>query len=171
TLHQRQWSQRRIARELGIDRQTVARYLKQAKPARAPIGSGGEGEESKPARAPIGSGVEGEESKPARAPIGSGGEEEESKPARAPIGSGGEEEESKPARAPIGSGGEEEESKPARAPIGSAQDPNLPVTSAPQVPSRSHQGSLSQCEPFRDIILAKLELGLSAQRIYQDLVT
>ena len=43
TLHQRNWSQRRIARELGIDRETVARYLQAAatesKPANAPLGS------------------------------------------------------------------------------------------------------------------------------------
>ena len=28
SLHRKGWSQRRIARELGIDRETVARYLK-----------------------------------------------------------------------------------------------------------------------------------------------
>ena len=43
TLHQRRWSQRRIARELNIHRETVARYLREAsgrsKPAKAPIGS------------------------------------------------------------------------------------------------------------------------------------
>ena len=43
SLHQRGWSQRRIARELGIDRETVARYLQSsaatAKPANAPTGS------------------------------------------------------------------------------------------------------------------------------------
>ena len=43
SLHQRGWSQRRIARELGINRETVARYLRQAdappKPAKAPTGS------------------------------------------------------------------------------------------------------------------------------------
>ena len=68
TLKQRGWSQRRIAREFGIDRETVARYvhLHQADPkpaTNAPIGSEG----PKPARnAPTGS----EESKPANAPIG-----------------------------------------------------------------------------------------------------
>jgi len=49
TLHARGWSQRRIARELSMDRETVARHLKlagaiQAKPAsaeNAPSGSGG----------------------------------------------------------------------------------------------------------------------------------
>ena len=56
TLKQRGWSQRRIARELGIDRETVARYvhLREAdsKPAtNAPTGSAG----LKPANAPTGS--------------------------------------------------------------------------------------------------------------------
>jgi transposase len=57
TLKQRGWSQRRIARELGIDRETVARYvhLRQAEPkpaTNAPTGSQG----SKPANAPLGPG-------------------------------------------------------------------------------------------------------------------
>jgi len=56
TLKQRGWSQRRIARELGIDRETVARYVNllesDSKPAtNAPTGSEG----PKPAKAPIGS--------------------------------------------------------------------------------------------------------------------
>ena len=40
-LHVRGWSQRRIARELGVDRETVARYvgLSAAKPAKLPTGS------------------------------------------------------------------------------------------------------------------------------------
>ena len=42
SLRQRGWSQRRIARELGIDRGTVARHLRPPappKPANAPLGS------------------------------------------------------------------------------------------------------------------------------------
>src|SRR5262245_57043957 len=57
SLHQRGWSQRRIARELGVHRETVARYLRQApvpKPANAPIGSPAPGDAPKPANAPIG---------------------------------------------------------------------------------------------------------------------
>ena len=152
TLHQRHWSQRRIARELGIDRQTVARYLQQPKPATAPIGSGTEAEEAKPATAPIGSGTEAEEAKPATAPIGSTEVGEQAKPAMAPIGF-----------TEVG-----EQAKPATAPIGSDQDRSLPATSTLQA---CRPGQASQCEPFREVILAKLELGLSAQRIYQDLVT
>lgn len=52
----------------------------------------------------------------------------------------------KPATPPAGS----EASKQATPPTGSSSQP-------------------SQCEPFREIILAKLEVGLSAQRIWQDL--
>lgn len=86
TLDAQGWSQRRIARELGVNRETVARYLHEA---------------SKPAKAPPGSAPPGELSKPAKAP----------------------------------------------------------------------PGSRSLCEPYRDLIVEQLELGLSAQRIFQDLVT
>src|ERR1700676_5299550 len=63
TLCRRGWSQRRIARELDIDRETVGRYLRMAesapKPAIAPSGSAEDVSESKPAIAPPGSeGVE-----------------------------------------------------------------------------------------------------------------
>jgi hypothetical protein len=68
----RGWSRRRIARELGIDRETVGRYLRLAKPAISTVGDG--------------------------------------------------------------------------------------------------VGRKSQCEPLAALIMAKVELGLSAQRIYQDLV-
>ena len=40
SLHARGWSQRRIARALGIDRETVRRHVQEhAKPANAPVGS------------------------------------------------------------------------------------------------------------------------------------
>jgi transposase len=80
-LHAQGWSQRRIARELGIHRETVARHLSETSPAGEP---------------------------------------------------------------PAG----QEDSKPAKAP----------------------PGSRSRCEPLRPVIEAKLRLGLSAQRIFQDLV-
>src|SRR5687768_809446 len=52
SLHALRYSQRRIARELGVDRETVRKYLRErlsgAKPAIAPTGSGG----SKPASFP-----------------------------------------------------------------------------------------------------------------------
>jgi transposase len=94
TLSERGWSQRRIARELGIDRETVARYRKLARQAQEP----------KPAISPAGSETI-----------------SETKPAISPAGS-----------------------KP---------------------------GRLSHCEPFKAFIEAGLNRGLSAQRIYQDLVS
>jgi transposase len=109
TLYQRGWSQRRIARELKIDRETVAKHLR------------GRHELSKPATAPLGSPAEGDESKPATAPLGSDGRFE--------------------------------------SPLATVDFP----PSAPKQPSG--------CEPWRSTIAAKVKLGLSAQRIYQDLTT
>jgi transposase len=122
SLHQRGWSQRRIARELGVHRETVARYLRQAP---AP--------------------------KPANAPIGSPDADGDSKPANAPIGSPA------PGDAP----------RPAIAAIGAAGLPDMPAAPPATEPGA---GRPSDCVPWRAVIKAKLELGLSAQRIYQDLV-
>jgi len=71
TLHQRGWSQRRIADELGIHRDTVARYLQQAKPAIAPLGSEPIETGAKSAIAPLGSESVEAGAKPAIAPLGS----------------------------------------------------------------------------------------------------
>ena len=99
-LHAQGWSQRRIARELGVSRGAVARHLRAAaNRAKAPPGSA--------------------DSNRAKAPPGSSDSEIVSNRASA-------------AAAPT--------------------------------------GSRSLCEPFRELILEKLEQGLSAQRIFQDLV-
>src|SRR6516225_4137887 len=75
TLHRRGWSGRRIARELGVDRATVARYLHQSRPsanaANAPIGSDAASGGSNAANAPIGSDAASGGSNAANAPIGS----------------------------------------------------------------------------------------------------
>jgi hypothetical protein len=55
SLHARGWSRRRIARELGIDRETVGRYLLLAKPAISTTGAEGAGE-AKPAISTAGKG-------------------------------------------------------------------------------------------------------------------
>ena len=199
----RGWSQRRIARELGVNRETVGRYVVLA---RRP-GEAASGASAKPGvcEEPPFPGID--PPKPAKAPLGSA----DSKPAKASFGS---------EEAPLGSAG----SKPAtEAPLGSATAaPELAGPSDACVPSNGGfialrppaDGSIlggaaaedratlgsdpsaaaapngtggiptgaaclysvpptsrSQCEPFRPIILAKLQQGLRAQRIYQDLVT
>ena len=117
TLSRSGWSQRRIARELGVNRETVARYRQLARQAG----------ESKPAIPPAGS-VAVPEPNPAIAPPGCEVGAVSTSSATAPAN---------PAIAPPGS-------KP---------------------------GRVSHCEAFQPVIQAGLEQGLSAQRIYQDLVT
>jgi transposase len=100
TLHGHGWSRRRIARELGIHRETVGRYVDQSVDGPKPASN---------------------------APLGSVGSDPAS-------------------NAPIGNGA----SKPAR---------NAPT------------GSPSAAAGWRSIIIHKLDAGLTAQRIYQDLVS
>jgi transposase len=130
SLHRQGLSQRRIARELGVNRETVARCLDRIKVA------------PKPANAPSGSTAQSAEPKPANAPPGSTAQSAESKPANAPPGS----------TAP-----------------GSTISPggSPPVLTSDQ--TRRGHGRTSECERWREIIQAKCDLGLSAQRIYQDL--
>src|SRR5271170_2589162 len=110
SLKARRWSNRRIARELGVDRDTVSRQLRRAKQSNA-------------AKAPIGAAEVPAESNAAKAPIGAAEVPAESNAAKAPIGS-------------------ETAAGPTR----------------------------SACEPWREVILAKLEQRLTAQRIFQDLI-
>ena len=104
-LHQQKWSQRRIAAELGIDRETVSRYLRLA-------------EAPKPAT------VEG-------AP-------HDSKPAT--------------------SEGALDDS----APPGTPADLNDCTACTTRVSAPSTPSPASQCAPFHEQILAKLDQGLSA---------
>jgi transposase len=117
SLRQRGWSKRRIARELGIDRETVARHLRLA--------------------------------------------ESSSKPANAPLGSDETAGHSNPANAPLGSTGRSDAANRS----GTADaDHSADVGSTPQV------GRSSDCVPWRGVIRGKLDQGLSAPRVYQDLV-
>ena len=70
SLHDRGWSRRRIARELGINRETVGRYLLLAKPAISTTGVEGAGE-AKPAISIAGKSVSLASKK---SPVGPGGE-------------------------------------------------------------------------------------------------
>ena len=126
SLHLRQWSIRRIAKELGLHRDTVARHIQACQPA------------PKQAGALIGSEAASGDSKQAT-PQGGAHDSKQATLQEAPLGS--------------------KQATPEGAPIGSA---------APESDS-SRQASL--CEPWRQIILEKLQLGLTAQRIYQDLVS
>ena len=113
-LWQRGWSQRRIARETGVDRETVARYVHLARSGRFPGMPGAV------------------DSNPAIPTAGS----------EAGIGP------------PGGAGGH---SNPAISTAGSPGD------------ARPPSGRRSLCDAYRGIIEPKLEAGLSAQRIWQDL--
>jgi transposase len=115
TLHRRGWSQRRIADQLGVNRETVARHLRRPEP--------------------------------------------DPKPAIAPTGSEQADDTPKPAIAPIGSEQADDTTGPAVAPTGSDT-----------VPPPRGSGRVSGCEPWRALITDKADQGLSAQRIYQDLV-
>ena len=148
SLHRRGWSQRRIACELDLNRETVARYLKQAEST------------PKPANAPTGSDTLESAPKPANAPTGSDTLEAASKPANAPAGSDTLESTSKPANVPTGSNALEAEPNPNDQPLA------LAAVSVDQ--GRSCR---SECERWRDVIQSKCDRGLSAQRIYQDLTT
>jgi transposase len=120
-LHAQGWSQRRIARELGLDRGAVGRYIREA--------------------AESGNDIRGEtiraEPKPAKAPTGSSDIPAESKPASAPTGSS------------LNDGP-------------SGTEKAAPATQA---------GTVSACAAWQAVIQAKLDLGLNARRVHQDLVS
>lgn len=103
SLHAKGWSQRRIARELGIHRKTVWRYTRAA--AKCTISTPGS---------------------------------EAAPEAKCTISTAGI--------------------------FDPAEEPKCTTISTPGSPGRR-----SQCEAFAGVILAKLDLGLSAQRIFQDL--
>jgi hypothetical protein len=71
-------------------------------------------------------------------------------------------------KAPTGSGGQtptlHEASNSTKAPTGSEANPDVQNTTIP------HDANCSHCKPFRDLIVAKFNLGLTAKRIHQDLV-
>lgn len=118
-LHTQGWSGRRIARELGVDRETVSRYVQL--------------EQHSPAVCVLDGGI----SKPANAPILAPGSPACSVPTNAPISG-------------PGSGGLVEPPLASIEPIGA--------------------GRRSDCEPWREWIVAKRNQGLSARRIHQDLM-
>lgn len=109
-LHAQGWSRRRIARELGIDRETVSRYVE----------------------------LDQQSAVPCELEAGS-----VSKPANAPISGPGS--------------------------VGLVEPPLAPIE--PAGPASGYPGRRSDCEPWREWIVAQRDQGLSAQRIYQDLTS
>jgi transposase len=128
-LHRRGWSYRRIARELGIHRETVSRYVRQAA---ARDGETDERAGRKPSIVTAGTAADGSP-KPAIPTAGN----ETSDPVKPAIPTPGN---------------------------GTPDDPK------PSIVTPGTPGQRSRCELFRSVIEEKLELGLSAQRIHQDLV-
>ena len=70
----------------------------------------------------------------------------------------------------------QESPKDTKAPTGEApsgstdpKDTNAPTGSEGRQPSSKTCSSRSECEGFRELVIAKLELGLTAKRIHQDL--
>jgi transposase len=141
-LHSLHWSARRIARQLGLDRGTVRKYLKRSacepKPAIPPAGS----HASKPATNPPAPG----------ASAAADGRADCAAAAASP----------KPAISPAGSASESGD-------LGGTLNRQDVSSAAADRQGPTKRGRTSECEPLQPLILAKLEQALSAQRIYQDL--
>ena len=142
-LHALHWSARQIARELGIDRGTVGKHLRRAQLL------------PKPAISPTGSGI----AKPATFPPVPGTLESDTEGADSTASLP----EPKPAISPAGSPGTDNDLGDSLASAGDTPDPRQETTPV-------LRGRPSECVPYRSIIEAKLDLELSAQRIFQDLV-
>lgn len=155
TLYEQGWSCRRIARELGFHRETVARYVRlardrSAKPATAPTGSD-EAAPAKPATAPTGS-REAAPAKPATAPIGL------MDASRSASIAGG--------AAPGSAFRSDRGSDPV---ILASSDGTGALAEGGAPEAGALPRSMSDCLPHHAAIMAGLELGLSATRIWQDL--
>lgn len=137
SLRERGWSFRRIARELGVHRETVARHVRLAR--------------SKPAKAPLGN------LDPAN---GVAGAESDHESAKAPLG------DCALLDVATSVGGARGSSD---APLVGAQPSSESLH--PGERGESDPPTRSACAPWREEFLAKLALGLSARRIYQDLVS
>lgn len=141
-LHSLRWSQRRIAEELDIDRDTVRRYLSRhlggPNAAIPPAGF----EEPNTATFPGVPAPEGQASDRAAA----SDQAADSNAAISPAGS-----------------------KPVERPPNTAIPP-AGADAAKCGRNATRSGRRSECEPHRELILAQREQGLSAQRIWQDLV-
>lgn len=141
SLYEQGWSCRRIARELGINRRTAQRYAGRSLATEAVAAAGSSGHDAL---------------KGAISTAGSGGAEG-SKCTISTLGPGVGVEEAKCAISIAGEGPAVEEPVKAQAGKETASESPLAV------------GRQSKCAGYEAAIASKLEAGLSAQRIYQDL--
>ncbi len=134
------WSNRNIARQLGVHRETVGRHIRL---------SGGDpaapGSDSKPASAPLGSTV-----------LAAGGSTVLAAGGSTVLAAGGS--------TVLAAGG-----STVLAAGGSTVLAAGGSESAPTGLSGAPIGSVSTASPWREVIVQKLEAGLTAQRIYQDI--
>ncbi|HXF53037.1 MAG TPA: IS21 family transposase [Hyphomicrobiaceae bacterium] len=157
-LYQRRWSIRRIAKELGVHRDTVARHIQaNSQASDAPASDGGA------SNCKLGHPAGGAHGCKIGHPRGGA---QDFKIGQALIGSaeGAEGSAEDPANALL----------PAPS-IGSEASLSVvpaAITAAVMAPTESTSPGkqVSLCESWRSVIVAKLQLGLTAQRIYQDLV-
>jgi transposase len=148
-LHQRHWSIRRIAKELGLHRKTVARYIERAALSSRGCGGGANAKCTTPDGCAHGAKVY----HPAEGAHGA-------KVYQAPLGSAGSAERAHGADEILSAA-------VAGRDRSDAEQPASPVAEAP----RAGPKQASLCEPWRQVIVDKLAAGLTAQRIYQDLVS
>jgi transposase len=141
-LYRLGWSQRRIARDLALDRETVRKYLVLAR------------ERSQHATMPPAVSVPEADAKPVTGPARS------EDPPAGEIGSN-------PTRSFLEARIDEIVRAPRELCLDVEHGP--PGIAAEIVPARGPVGRASECDRYRALILLKLEQGLSAQRIYQDL--
>jgi len=140
-LHALRWSQRKIARELGVDRGTVSRYLQALPP------------DPKPAIPPAGGPAPNAATFSGLPAPGLNAADGSDSAAHEPI-----------SNAAIPSPGVLAENVPSQ-----ASHPPTACSSSSGERRRTSAGRNSQCEGHREVIVAKLQGGLTAQRVWQDL--
>ncbi|HEV3345171.1 MAG TPA: IS21 family transposase [Pirellulales bacterium] len=160
TLHSRGWSGRRIARELGVNRETVGRYLRLSAADKNATAVQNQPE------APAGN-LEPAEANPANAPAGIWADRASPSATDVAAATGPPKVQNQP-NAPPGSTSSRQAGSTGLVPT--SRDSTTDLATGDSAPSRA-SGPSNRCEPWRELIVQKLDAGLTAQRIYQDLTS